>query len=249
VERSEYTKMAGLQSRHWWFAAKRRLIANVLRRYVKLGESPWLLEVGCGTGSMISELACHGRAVGLDLYRPALEHVGGAHRVEGNALSLPFDCGAFDLAACFDSLYHQRVDDVSAALSEVARVTRSGGYLLIIDSACPALFGAHDRAHHGARRFSRAGLGEALETAGFDPLHISYFHTAVFPLVALSRLGGGWLRRLTGRDPAPAGRSQLGEVPAPLNVLLNAYYAFEAAAASKVALPCGVSIVAVAERR
>ena len=150
--------MARLQRNHWWFDPKRRVASAVLERHAQRIPSRSVLEVGCGTGAMVPLLARHGDVVGLDNYLAALAHVRGVRRVAGSVLQLPFPDATFGLVAGFDLLYHRNVVDVDKAATELARVVSPGGWVLITDSSCSALYGPHDRVHHGARRFSRSSL-------------------------------------------------------------------------------------------
>ena len=51
--------------------------------------------------------------------------------VEGDATALPFEYGEFDIAACLRVLHHIRRPEL--AVSELARVARSGGRVFIAD--------------------------------------------------------------------------------------------------------------------
>src|SRR5690606_25900880 len=48
--------------------------------------------------------------------------------LEGSATALPFDNDSFDVTCSFKVLAH--IPDIETALSEMARVTRPGGYVL-----------------------------------------------------------------------------------------------------------------------
>ncbi len=247
MEAHEYAKMAALQEHHWWFAAKRRMASGLLARHAGLPSAARVLEVGCGTGSMVPTLAACGPVVGLDAYAPALQYLEGAAGVAGDALALPFDEDAFDLVGCFDLLYHRHVPRVELALREVARVLRPEGLFVLTDSACPVLYGRHDAAHHGARRFTREQLETACLAAGIEPVHTTYFHTAVFPAVAAVRIVSRWLP--AGSPPPAEGKSQLEPAPGWVNGLMNLIYAVEAPLASRFALPFGVSLAMLGRRR
>jgi len=95
------------------------------------------LDSGCGTGALAFALAPHvGEVVGVDS-RP--EYVEAARAIapenarfeEGDATALPFGYGAFDIAGCLRLLHHARRPEL--AVSELARVTRSGGKIFIAD--------------------------------------------------------------------------------------------------------------------
>lgn len=87
-----------------------------------------VLEVGCGTGLILSRLtplAC--RAVGVDLSPGMLQKARerGLEVFEGRAEALPFPDASFDVALSFKVLAH--VPDIRTALAEMARVVRPGG--------------------------------------------------------------------------------------------------------------------------
>jgi SAM-dependent methyltransferase len=95
------------------------------------------LDSGCGTGSLAFALAPHvSEVVGVDVREDYLE-AGRARApanvrfIEGDALALPFGYGEFDIAGCYRVLHHVRRPEL--AVSEVARVTRFGGRVFIVD--------------------------------------------------------------------------------------------------------------------
>jgi SAM-dependent methyltransferase len=69
--------------------------------------------------------------------RPALEpHVAEVVAVEPEQLSeLPYPRGSFDLSATVETLHHVRRPEL--AVAELARVTRPGGRLLVVDQIAP----------------------------------------------------------------------------------------------------------------
>ena len=90
-----------------------------------------VLEVGAGTGLIMNGLSgCAGRIVGLDISVGMLETAAarGLEVVQGSATDLPFEDGRFDLTYSLKVLAH--VPDIERALFEMARVTKSGGYMV-----------------------------------------------------------------------------------------------------------------------
>src|SRR5207302_2584242 len=55
--------------------------------------------------------------------------------VEGDATALPFEYGSFDISGCQRLLHHVRRPEL--AVSELARVTRPGGSILLADQLGP----------------------------------------------------------------------------------------------------------------
>jgi ubiquinone/menaquinone biosynthesis C-methylase UbiE len=90
-----------------------------------------LLEVGCGTGLILEQLAPHCRtARGVDLSPGMLEpaRARGLDVQVGSATDLPFDDDTFDVVCSFKVLAH--VPAIETAIREMLRVTRPGGYVL-----------------------------------------------------------------------------------------------------------------------
>jgi SAM-dependent methyltransferase len=108
-----------------------------LRRYlfkqVRLSETSRILEVGCGTGVILSELPVHVLAHGLDIDPAALAqcqvHAPTASLVQGDALQLPYLGETFDVVYCHFLLLW--VKDPLQTLIEMKRAAKKGGHILI----------------------------------------------------------------------------------------------------------------------
>jgi ubiquinone/menaquinone biosynthesis C-methylase UbiE len=114
-----------------------RYARDLVERARPIGPSERILDLGCGTGIVArvlrERLGASARLTGLDA-SPAM--VGKARSlapeiewVEGNATSLPFADGAFELVLCQQML--QFVPDRLAALREVRRVLAPSGRLIV----------------------------------------------------------------------------------------------------------------------
>jgi ubiquinone/menaquinone biosynthesis C-methylase UbiE len=91
-----------------------------------------VLEVGCGTGLILGRIAPRATSAwGIDLSPGMLAAAQqrGLNVVLSSATELPFADESFDLVCSFKVLAH--VPDIRAALSEIARVTRPGGLMVL----------------------------------------------------------------------------------------------------------------------
>jgi SAM-dependent methyltransferase len=110
--------------------------ATIAGRYPLAGAR--VLDLGSGHGSVAPALAEHGAAtISLDL-RPK----GGHLVVQGDALRLPFRAEAFDGVVSVNMLEH--VPSAAAALREVARVLRPGGWAYVCWTTWYSPMGGHE---------------------------------------------------------------------------------------------------------
>lgn len=95
------------------------------------------LDAGCGTGAFALALAPYvSEVVGVDLDASFVdaardEAPPNCRFVVGDATALPFAYGAFDIVGCLRLLHHVRRPEL--VVSELCRVTRPGGRLLVVD--------------------------------------------------------------------------------------------------------------------
>lgn len=107
-----------------------------LRTYIfdKVGlrNAERVLEVGCGTGAILSELPGHPREFGLDINRDALAecriHASNALLIQGDALRLPYLNESFDIV--YSHFLLLWVHDPLRALQEMKHVTRTNGHVI-----------------------------------------------------------------------------------------------------------------------
>jgi ubiquinone/menaquinone biosynthesis C-methylase UbiE len=95
------------------------------------------LDVGCGAGAFAYAVAPHvAEVIGIDgdeaLLAAARDGAPpNATFVAGDAAALPFGYGEFDVVGCLRLLHHVRRPELVVA--ELARVTRPGGRILLVD--------------------------------------------------------------------------------------------------------------------
>ena len=116
---------------------KRRLIELA---GIKAGEEA--LDLCCGTGDIAFALEAAGaRVSGVDFSEPMLSVArrrsrGGVRFEQGDALALRFPERSFDVVTVGYGLRNLR--SIEAGLAEIARVTRPGGRLLVLDFGKPS---------------------------------------------------------------------------------------------------------------
>jgi len=175
MRRDEYIRIAQVEASHWWYAATRALLQQILEPYLRPGAR--LLDAGCGTGATGGWLARYGRLIAADLEPLALalyrDSRPSAALAAAELARLPFADESFDLALCVTVLYHERVADPAAAVRELARTVRPGGVVCLLEPGMPRLRRAHDRITHTARRFSRGDMRALLVAARLAPARVT----------------------------------------------------------------------------
>lgn len=241
MDRAVFDRMAELDQNHWWFTARRRILASVIQRIVRPPVNAHILELGCGTGHNLEMLGRFGavEASELDDHARAL-----ATKRLGRAavkVALPdlrqFPADHFDLIALLDVLEH--VPDDKGSLAAILTRLKPGGALLMTVPANPWMWSAHDVAHHHHRRYRKAEIAALATSAGFAIELLSPFNTMLFPLIAGVRAIG----KLRGHDSAD------DALPSkPVNAALDAIFGVEAGLIGRLPFPFGVSLVAVLRR-
>jgi SAM-dependent methyltransferase len=240
-----YAEYFRVEDRHWWFVGRRQIILAVLAAHLTPppdGRTRQILDLGCGTGTMLGHLRRFGDAEGVD----ADERAVGFCRARGEdrvqlleTPAFPFPDDSFDLLTALDVL--EQIEDDRGTLREVTRVLRPGGTFLATIPAYPWMWGAQDEISHHFRRYSADELNRKIPKAGLDLQRLTHFNTILFAPIAAVRLA----RRL--RPPAGEPRSDFEMTREGMaNHFLAEVFSSEARWLRRRNLPFGVSILALA---
>ena len=237
-----YDRMAEHDATHWWYRARRDVLAALIKCKIDLPPMARILEIGCGTGHNLAMLSAFGDvdAIEIDDHSRAIA----AQRLgrDVGASPLPELSGvadqSYDMVAILDVLEH--VEDDRAALKAIAQRLHPGGTILITVPQYPWMWSGHDVANHHFRRYTKATLRAVIADAGLRLTMLQSFNSLLFPLAAADRI----VARVTGRtgsdDALP---------PAPVNALFEKIFGLERYLVGRVPMPPGVSLVAVVSAR
>lgn len=242
---AEIEIMRSVEDDLWWYRGLRRHVVQAVATHTRPFK---LLDAGCGSGGMLARLHQHfpkASLTGMDFVERALQLTRdrdtGATLVQGSADDLPFSDNSFDIVLSLDVIVLRGIDD-RKAISEMQRVLRPGGKLMINLAAFNFLRGSHDVATGMARRYTKPRLKQLLRDAGFTIEQLTYWNMSLMPAVALVRWAS---RRKAHRADV---KSDLAPMSPPLNAALSAIARAELAVSRRVSLPFGTSIFAVAQK-
>lgn len=238
----EYDRMYRLEDAYWWFVGRRRLAIGLLKKFLKSkGPKPEILDLGCGTGVIATELSRWSDTIGLDFSEKALAYCqsrGLTKLIQARGENLPLESNTVDGVLALDIFEH--IEDDVAAFRESFRVLRPGGILVLSVPAFKALWGPHDVALMHFRRYRRPEVVERLRSVGFRIDRASYSVFFLFPIVVLIRI----LEKMKRGEA----KASLPATPGWLNRALIGLQNVEANLIASTALPWGSSVIAVARK-
>ena len=238
---SSYEVESSVESFHWWFVVRRKLLRSILSS-ILVPRNSYTLDIGCGTGSNLGELVSAGLdAIGLDRSIYALTLVrkkGGYPLLAGDLNNLPFKTKSVGLIIAMDIFEHLEED--KEGISECYRTLSEGGILIVTVPVFNFLWGIQDVVTGHKRRYSRKEIINKLMEGGFNILKSSYFNFFLFFPVLLARR----IIHLLGLKIESE-----NEVNFPLiNFFLKAIFSLELYVLKYFSFPFGVSVFCIAEK-
>jgi SAM-dependent methyltransferase len=245
MDQEFYAEYAQIEDTHWWFRGRREIFTRLLAPFAD-GARLRILDIGFGTGAMLTFLSRYGSVIGMDMSVEAIRFA--RTRCDhpmllGDITRVPLATASLDLVTAFDIVEH--VDDDAAALTELARICRPGGHVLLTVPALQFLWGNQDVISHHRRRYTLGEIEQRVRAAGFTPRRLSYFNALLFPAVAAVRVA----RRLRGEPKGKIKSDFTMTKPGLVNDTLARVFAAEGRLLTRWRLPVGVSVVCLAERQ
>lgn len=238
-------RLASLEEAHFWFRARNGIILWALSTYFP--DARALLEVGCGTGTVLSSistglprLTLTGGDLLLNALTVARSRVPDAALAQVDVRRLPY-VDEFDVICALDVLEH--VDEDAEAIEQIRLALHPGGGVVVSVPQHKWLWSAADEYGRHRRRYTRSSLLRLLESNGFETLRATSSVSFLLPLVAMSRIRH---RHLTDEyDPF----RELSLPPTLNRILLSVMSAERRLIQRGVSFPLGSSLLVVARRR
>ena len=239
-----FSPLRQVEDGSFWFAARNELILLFLKRHFPSARR--VLEIGCGTGKVLSALKEGLPDVdlaGSDVFTRGLsfaaERVPSAFLFQMDARQIPFT-EDFDVIGAFDVLEHIPEDE--KVLGEMFRAVRSGGGILLSVPQHEFLWGVVDEYSRHVRRYRREDLLGKVRAAGFTILGATSFVSLLLPALLLARR----VRTPSLADFDPLAELRMGRFS---NAMLSGMMGLERALIrSGVSFPAGGSLLVAARR-
>ena len=227
---------------HYWFRGRRRILWRLISG-LPLSSEAEILDVGCGGGRFLIDLASFGAVTATEPSTASFEVArrrGVGEVIQAPIEALDFDGKRFDLITCLDVIEH--VQDDVAGFEAMLGTSRPGAFLVVTVPAYRWLWSDHDLLNHHYRRYTHRSLVAAAERAGWQAVRTTYFNALLLPAAAAYRLlDSHGVHRLR-----PASRTVLTSTPKPLSRLLEQPLGLEARLLARgVRIPAGLSLLAV----
>ncbi len=243
MEEKVYHSNFQVESSYWWFTARAHIIHSLINHYCHLAKGSTVVDVGCGTGGFLSELAREYTAVGTDTSALAIEYCrkrGLEHLHLGTLDDFPRERYAVDAVTMLDVIEH--IEDDHGVVKQVYDLLKPGGYFIASVPANKWMWSAHDVMHMHYRRYSKPQFRQLMEAAGFEIKKLSFFNSFLFPLAALKRMTQ---RKLKVEDI----HAVVDPVPAVVNTLFDAIFKAETPFLKTMSFPFGVSLIVIARKQ
>lgn len=178
---SHYQTISKVESRHFWFRARGQMLTALIEKFIPKKERRSFLEVGCGTGIVLTQLQTLGfDATGLDVNEAAITYAKKrcpeARLIRQSIYSFTSPV-RFRAIGAFDVLEHQSRD--TEFLKRCYGLLEDNGMLFLTVPAGMWLWDRIDILSGHKRRYEEKELREKLTRAGFTVQFCNYWNVVL----------------------------------------------------------------------
>lgn len=185
-----FKELAALEAGNFWFRARNKLILWAIQKYSP--ELKSFLEIGCGTGFVISAISKRfpkARMSGSEYFEEGLayarQRVPGAEFTQMDARYIPYE-SELDAIGVFDVLEH--IEEDESVLQQMYKALKPGGFVFITVPQHRWLWSAVDEYACHVRRYGANELHQKACRAGLEIIRSTSFISTLLPAMYLSRL-------------------------------------------------------------
>ena len=187
---SSFDHLVDVESGHWWFRSRNRILLWVLKKRVARINS--FLEIGCGTGFVIQAIQEHYPQTvlcGSDYFEEGLVHarkrMPSINFTQQDARKMDEE-ELYDVIGAFDVIEHINEDEL--VLSNLSHALKSRGTLLVTVPQHRWLWSAVDEYSGHVRRYTRSELIGKVTKSGLTVNYVTSFVSLLVPVMWFNRL-------------------------------------------------------------
>ena len=178
---SHYRAISKVETKHFWFAARGQMLAALINRFIPEKHRGSFLEIGCGTGIVLTQLQALGFDVtGLDVNEAAITYAKkrcpDAKLIRKSIYSFQSPV-RYRAIGAFDVLEHQARD--MEFLKRCYGFLEDNGMLFLTVPAGMWLWNRIDVLSGHKRRYEEKELSEKLTKAGFTVEFCNYWNVVL----------------------------------------------------------------------
>jgi SAM-dependent methyltransferase len=190
MDPSIFNVHAQLEPKHWWFRARSRIIRTLLNELMPPSRDVSIIDIGCGTGTIIATLAEDYRVIGIDPSRHAIE------LARKNYPDTRFICGEVPESLSpeerkaqayllLDVLEH--IEDDYSFFDKVYTSVSPGSLFLLTVPADMSLWSCQDESYKHFRRYSEERFSSLWRGKKVSELLLTHFNTRLYPIIKIIR--------------------------------------------------------------
>ncbi len=211
------------------------MVERLLHKFVHENKLK-ILDYGAGYGAFAKTLNNLGVVDAIEKHAPCRDILltRGYRTVYNSMTGVARKDNTYDLVTFFDVLEHLE-DDVATLHFVQQQILEDSGLVFATVPAYQFLYSAHDVAAHHFRRYTKASILRAFNTAGLHVIYASYWNSMLFPLAALLRIIG-------------RGGGESLQQPKLVDTALGWLLTIEARLMPYISLPFGLTLVIIARK-
>ena len=170
-KRYEYDAMALCETSMWWYRCLHEMTIDVIKKAAP--RNPAILDAGCGTGGLLVRLQENGYSDlnGFDLSPDAVEYAGKKSGIpvqmqDINSLRHVYAESSFDVVVSHDIVCLLEKGQDNAAITDLLKLLKPGGLLIMNFPALKAFQGNHDIAVGIQQRYSKTAIRNMIGNKG-----------------------------------------------------------------------------------
>lgn len=179
------------EDKNFWYSGRNLIIKNFIRNIIPQTKELSFLDVGCGTGHMLSffeKTLQFKSTTGLDPCMVAIQYSSKRAKavlINGDTKVLVQQRKKYDLIGIFDVLEH--VDTPQKILSDCKRLLKKNGFIFISVPAMRLLWSNFDKVVGHRLRYEKDTLSLFLKQNGFEIVKLNYFGFLTFIPLLINR--------------------------------------------------------------